>query len=125
MSATVLVVDDSLTVRQQVSSALANAGMKVLEAGDGAEGLQQLSSNSVDCVVCDVNMPRMNGIQMVESAKADMKNETLPIVMLTTEGSRELIDRAKAAGACGWIIKPFKADLLVAAVEKMIASAAV
>ena len=115
----VLVVDDSATVRQQVSMALTQAGIAVLEAVDGIDGANQISSGGIDCVVCDVNMPNMNGIEMVEKVKSENRFSDLPIIMLTTEGAKDLIAQAKSAGACGWIVKPFKADMLVAAVKKL------
>ena len=124
MSATVLVVDDSQTVRQQVSAALSQAGFSVLEAADGALGATAIEAGGVDCVICDVNMPNMNGIEMVERVKSDPQFKSLPIVMLTTEGAMELIQKAKKAGASGWIVKPFKPDLLIAAVRKLTASLA-
>jgi two-component system chemotaxis response regulator CheY len=74
-------------------------------------------------IISDVNMPNMNGIEMVEAIKADGKYSAVPIVMLTTEGSAELIERAKAAGAKGWLVKPFKPDQLIAAVNKLTAAA--
>lgn len=119
MSATILVVDDSATVRQQVSAAITLAGFKVVEARDGVEGKSKIEAGGVDCVICDVNMPNKNGIELVEEVKADPRHTKLPIVMLTTEGAKELIARAKKAGASGWIVKPFKADLLVSAVQKL------
>jgi two-component system, chemotaxis family, chemotaxis protein CheY len=119
VSATILVVDDSATVRQQVSAAMALAGFKVIEARDGVEGKTRIEAGGVDCVICDVNMPNKNGIEMVQEVKADSRHSKLPIVMLTTEGAKELIAQAKKAGACGWIVKPFKADLLVSAVKKL------
>lgn len=122
MSKKVMVVDDSQTVRQQVGIALTQAGFDVLEAVDGEDGLQKIKSSSdVAMVICDVNMPRMNGIDMIEAVAATGRHTALPIVMLTTEGQPALIQRAKAAGAKGWIVKPFKADLLVAAVQKLTA----
>lgn len=119
MSATVLVVDDSLTVRQQVSAALARAGNNVIEAIDGVDGKSKINAGGIDCVICDVNMPNKNGIEMVEEVKSDSRFSSLPIVMLTTEGAKELIAKAKKAGACGWIVKPFDAAMLVAAVKKL------
>lgn len=119
MSATVLVVDDSQTVRQQVGVALSQAGFSIVEAADGVQGVARIEQGGVDCVICDVNMPNMNGIEMVEKVKGDARFANLPIIMLTTEGAMELIQRAKKAGASGWIVKPFKADLLTAAVRKL------
>lgn len=111
---TILVVDDSGTVRQQVSIALKQAGFAILEAADGAQGLAAIESNrSIDMVVCDVNMPVLNGLEMVEQVKRNPEHKLLPILMLTTEGQPSLIKRAKAAGAVGWIVKPFDAKQLV------------
>lgn len=122
MCAKVLIVDDSATVRQQVAAALSQAGFDVEEACDGVQGKARIEAGGIACVICDVNMPNKNGIEMVEEVKANAKHAKLPIVMLTTEGAKELIERAKKAGACGWIVKPFKADLLVAAVSKLAAA---
>jgi two-component system, chemotaxis family, chemotaxis protein CheY len=122
MSATVLVVDDSATVRQQVGAALTLAGFKVAEAADGVEGKDRINCGGINCVICDVNMPNKNGIEMVEEVKKDARFSKLPIIMLTTEGAKDLIERAKKAGASGWIVKPFKADLLVSAVQKLVAT---
>jgi two-component system chemotaxis response regulator CheY len=113
-------VDDSATVRQQVRLALVQAGFDVIEAVDGLDGAQTIEGRKdIGMVICDVNMPRMNGLEMVERVKANGAREDLPIVMLTTEGQPALIQRAKAAGAKGWIVKPFKADQLVAAAKKL------
>lgn len=120
MSKKVMVVDDSQTVRQQVGIALTQAGFDVMEAVDGEDGLQKIrASTDVAMVICDVNMPRMNGIDMLVQVKADAKYAALPIVMLTTEGQPEMMARAKQHGAKAWIVKPFKPDLLVAAVKKL------
>jgi two-component system chemotaxis response regulator CheY len=116
----ILVVDDSATVRQQVGMALQQAGYAVIEAGDGVEGLQQLEKGGVSMVICDVNMPRMSGLDMLETLKRDARHANLPVVMLTTEGQPALVDRAKKAGAKGWIVKPFKAELMIAAVGKLV-----
>lgn len=119
----ILVVDDSATVRQQVALALSPAGFDVVEAVDGVQGLKEIEANADLClVICDVNMPHKNGIDMLIEAKSDGKNADLPIVMLTTEGQPALIKKAKEAGACGWIVKPFKADRLVAAAKKLTAA---
>ena len=114
MAKTILVVDDSGTVRQQVSMALKQAGFAIVEAADGQEALAAIESNrAIDMVVCDVNMPNLNGLEMVEKVKSNPANKTLPILMLTTEGQPSMIKRAKEAGAVGWIVKPFDANQLV------------
>lgn len=120
MAKRILIVDDSATVRQQVRVSLEQAGFNVVEAIDGVDGLQKAQAHA-DLAMCiaDVNMPRMNGLQMIEQLRR--VRPTLTIVMLTTEGQPDMIARAKAAGAKGWIVKPFKAHLLVAAAHKLTA----
>ena len=113
MAKTILVVDDSGTVRQQVSMALKQAGFAIVEAADGQEALAALEANRIDMVVCDVNMPVLNGLEMVEKVKLQPEHKALPILMLTTEGQPSMIKRAKQAGAVGWIVKPFDASQLV------------
>ncbi len=123
MGKKVIVVDDSLTVRQQVGMALSQAGFEIVEAVDGQEGVEVVGrTQDAAMIICDVNMPRMNGLEMLETIKKDGKNANLPVLMLTTEGQPQLIERAKKSGAKGWIVKPFKADLLVAAVKKLTAA---
>jgi two-component system chemotaxis response regulator CheY len=116
----ILIVDDSATVRQQVGLALSQAGYTVLDAADGVEGLAVLEQGDIALVICDVNMPRMNGLEMLEQLKRDPRHAAIPVVMLTTEGHPALVDRAKKAGAKGWIVKPFKAELMVSAVGKLV-----
>jgi two-component system chemotaxis response regulator CheY len=119
----VLVIDDSATVRQQVCAALCGAGFSVVEATDGADGLVQLERNAdVVMVLCDLNMPRMNGLEMLESLQSSGGARGVPVLMLTTEAAPALVDRAKKAGAKGWIVKPFKAELLLGAVRKLTAA---
>lgn len=119
MSKKVLVVDDSATVRQQVRMVLEQAGFDVSEAVDGQDAVAKVNAADFAGVVCDVNMPRMNGVEFVETVKKEAKHAALPILMLTTEGAPDLIRRAKAAGVKGWIVKPFKADQVVAAMKKL------
>ncbi len=120
MGKKILVVDDSATVRQQVGLALGQAGFDLVEAVDGMDGIEKLNGVAgIALVICDVNMPRMNGLEMLEKVRAEGKHTAVPIVMLTTEGQPDLVDRAKKAGAKGWIVKPFKAELLVAATKKL------
>jgi len=118
----ILVVDDSDTVRQQVRQSLIPAGYDILEAVDGMDGLEKLRGNGdLAAVLCDVNMPRMSGLDMIASAHTE--GLLTPIIMLTSEGQPSLIRRAKESGARGWIVKPFKVDLLVAAVNKITSAA--
>src|ERR1700730_8267397 len=119
MAKKVLVVDDSRIVRQQVALALKEAGYEVIEAEDGTDGLAKIRGTAdLAMAICDVNMPKMNGIEMVEAVKAG-PHKDLPIVMLTTEGQPELIQHAAKAGASAWSVKPFKPDLLIAAIKKL------
>jgi two-component system, chemotaxis family, chemotaxis protein CheY len=123
MSATILVVDDSMMVRQQVGRALGTAGFTIVEAADGIDALEKLAAfPETKLVVCDVNMPRMNGIEFLESLATHQGAP--PVVMLTTEGQPDMVHKAKALGAKGWIVKPFKADLLVAAAKRLTEPAA-
>jgi two-component system chemotaxis response regulator CheY len=119
MAKKILIVDDSSTIRGQLRFTLSQAGYEVIEAEDGQDGIAKLRANQdAAMVLCDVNMPRMNGLEMLESL-ASRPGTTPPVVMLTTEGAADLIARAKKAGAKGWIVKPFKPDLLLAAVKKL------
>ena len=118
----ILVIDDSETIRQQVKQALAATGYEIIEAVDGIDGLEKLrASPTSDMALCDVNMPRMNGLDMI--AEVQRTGPKIPILMLTTEGQPSLIRRARESGAKGWIVKPFKPELLVAAVIELIESA--
>lgn len=118
MARKILVVDDSPTIRQQVGSALSQAGFDVVEAIDGVDALAKVDPTTA-MMICDINMPRMNGLELVEKMRADARWSAVPVVILTTEGSPAHIARAKSAGAKGWIIKPFKADILVATVQRL------
>lgn len=119
MTKSILVIDDSLLVRKQVGNALRGLGYAVVEAVDGLDALEKLDANPhVQMMICDVNMPRMNGIEFLERLSA--RGSSVPIVMLTTEGEPELIQRAKALGAKGWLIKPFKPEFLEATVKKWV-----
>ncbi|MES1204607.1 MAG: response regulator [Pseudomonadota bacterium] len=117
----ILVVDDSDTVRQLVRQALTPAGYEIVEAVDGMDGLAKIRSVAdLSAVLCDVNMPIMSGLEMIANVHSD--GLPVPIIMLTSEGQPSLIRRAKESGAKGWIVKPFKVDLLLAAVNKVTAA---
>jgi two-component system, chemotaxis family, chemotaxis protein CheY len=124
MAKKIMVVDDSRTVRHQVGLILREAGYEVLEAADGLEGAEKIGATSdIALVICDVNMPKMDGIEMLALVKNDPRHANLNVLMLTTEGQPALIQRAKAAGARGWIVKPFKPELLLATVKKLAGAA--
>jgi two-component system chemotaxis response regulator CheY len=118
--ATILTVDDSPSIRQMIKVVLGPAGHNVLEAGDGAQGLQQVQSNKVDLVITDLNMPVMNGLEFIKALRAMPTLVGLPIVFLTTESSDATKQEAKAAGATGWITKPFKPEQLLGVVSKLV-----
>lgn len=119
MAKTILVIDDSASLRQVVKMALTGAGYSVLEAGDGQAALALLDGRQINMVVCDVNMPIMNGIEFVKAAKALPAYKFLPILMLTTESQEEKKEQGKAAGAKAWMVKPFAPTQLVNAVSKL------
>lgn len=123
MPKTVLSVDDSKSIRDMIGFTLKPNGYEVIGAGDGVEGLDALSNNSVDMIVCDLNMPNMNGIEMIRKVREDRRFDGIPIVMLTTEAQKEKMMEAKEAGATGWLVKPFDEAKLVAVVNKMIGAA--
>ena len=116
----ILIVDDSAMIRMQVRRTLQEAGFRTREAVDGLDAFEKLSAESVDLIVCDVNMPRMSGLELLERLKEESTSKA-PILMLTTEAQPEMIRLARSLGARGWLIKPFKPELLVSAVSKMAA----
>jgi two-component system, chemotaxis family, chemotaxis protein CheY len=118
MTASILIVDDSMMVRKQVGNALKAQGYAIVEAVDGLDALEKLEANpDTRMVVCDVNMPRMNGLEFLEQLRS--RQSAVPVVMLTTEGQPELMRRAKALGAQGWLVKPFKPEFLAATARKL------
>lgn len=119
--AQILVVDDSSTVRNEVGDFLKSNGLTVALAVDGKDGLVKLQADpSIKLIVCDVNMPNMDGLTMVEKVRSDLKNSTVNIIMLTTENSPGMKERGKAAGIKGWIVKPFKGDAVIATFKKLV-----
>jgi len=120
MKKKILIVDDSSTIRLQVTKVLTKAGFDVAQAEDGVEGADLIDRDEISLVLCDVNMPRMNGLSMLEHVKSQARHAGLPILMVTTEGQSRLIRRAKDAGAKGWIVKPISAEQLVATVQKFV-----
>jgi two-component system chemotaxis response regulator CheY len=122
MPRTVLLIDDSATIRAIAGRALVHAGFVVVEAVDGFDGMEKLGSTAnVSLIVCDINMPRMSGLELLERL-ATQSSPHPPVLMLTSEGHPQLVQRAKAHGAKGWMVKPFKSELLVAAARKLTGS---
>ena len=116
----ILSVDDSASIRQMVSFTLTKAGYQVIEAVDGKDGLEKTSKQKFDLVITDLNMPNMDGIQMMTAVRKLPGYGFTPILMLTTESQPEKKDAGRKAGATGWIVKPFNADQLVAVVQKLV-----
>lgn len=119
MAKTVLTIDDSKAIRDMVGLTLRGAGYRVIEAGNGAEGISQLLADNVSLVIVDLNMPVMNGLDFIRAARREPKGAGVPIVMLTTETKAELRAEGKAAGATGWLNKPFDATMLLAVTKKL------
>jgi two-component system chemotaxis response regulator CheY len=117
--ANVLVVDDSNTMRELVSSFLRNNGFDVITASDGRSGLQQLRNDpAIKLVVSDVNMPVMDGLVMAEKIRTELDNAAVRIIMLTTEDNAQIRERGKAVGVNGWIVKPFKGEAVIGPFKK-------
>lgn len=120
MSKTILIVDDSDSLREVVGIALKNAGYEVIEGADGQEGLNQLDGKKVHLIISDVNMPNMNGIEMVKKIKDMAEYKFTPIIMLTTESGEDMKDDGRSAGVKAWMVKPFKPEQMLDAVSKLI-----
>ena len=121
MTKTVLTIDDSRTMREMLSMALVQAGYRVLQAVDGIEGLEILQNQGADVVITDINMPRLDGFGVIEGVRANPDHRATPILVLTTESDVAKKERARQAGATGWIVKPFNPDKLVDAVRRVAA----
>ncbi|NJC89321.1 MAG: response regulator [Desulfuromonas sp.] len=117
MGKRVMAVDDSATVRQVLHMTLEGAGYEVVEAIDGKDALDKLGRTSVDMMVTDLNMPNMDGIDLIKHVRQSPGNRFMPIIMLTTESQPEKKQEGKAAGASGWIVKPFKPEQLLAVIR--------
>lgn len=120
MGKIIMTVDDSASVRQMVGFTLRDAGYEVLEASDGRDALAKLNGKTVHMVVTDLNMPNLDGIGLIRSLRGEAAYKFIPIIMLTTESQIEKKQEGKAAGATGWIVKPFKPEQLLAVVKKVL-----
>ncbi|BDU75527.1 response regulator [Mesoterricola sediminis] len=115
-----MIIDDSVSLRQVVGIALAGAGYEVIEACDGQDALSKLTGQKVHLMVCDVNMPNMDGITFLKTVRTLPAYRFTPIIMLTTEAGEEKKKEGQAAGARAWVVKPFKPEQLLMAVSKLI-----
>ena len=120
MSKTILIVDDSSSVRTVVATALKGAGYSVVDACDGKDALGKLNGDKIHLIISDVNMPNMDGITFVKEVKKLPNYKFTPICMLTTESEQSKMQEGKDAGAKAWIVKPFQPPKLLAAVEKLV-----
>ncbi len=121
MNKTILTVDDSRAMRDMLRMALTNAGYEVVQAEDGVHGLEVLEGESPDVIITDINMPRMDGFGFMEAVREDQRLRGVPILVLTTEFSPEKKQRARNAGATGWIVKPFDSEKLITAIRRVAA----
>ena len=121
MKKVVLTVDDSRTIREMLRTALNEAGMEVLQAEDGMHGLEVLQGSTPDVIVTDINMPRLDGFGFIEAVRSNDQFRAIPILVLTTESMGEKKDRARRAGATGWIVKPFDPAKLISAINRVAA----
>lgn len=120
MAKTVLAVDDSASIRQMVAFTLKSAGYDVVEAVDGEDGLAKAKSKNVNLVLTDQNMPKMDGLTLIKSLRSMPQYKAAPILVLTTESSDQMKAQGKAAGATGWLVKPFDPPRLLEVVKKVI-----
>ena len=119
MAKTIMVIDDSTSMRQMVKFTLMGAGYEVVEAQDGVDALGKCNAKKVDLFITDLNMPNMDGIQLTRQLRTQATYRFTPIVMLTTESQTDKKMEGKAAGATGWVIKPFQMEQLLAVVKKV------
>lgn len=119
MAKRILTIDDSKTIRDMLMLTLADAGFEVLQAVDGKDGLDLLGKEQVDVVITDINMPRMDGYEVIRQMRSNSAHKTTPILVLTTESEADKKNLARVAGATGWMVKPFDPDRLIATINKV------
>ena len=120
MAKTIMIIDDSVSLRQVVGIALSTAGYEVIEACDGQDALAKLTGAKIHLMICDVNMPNMDGISYLKALRTLPAYKFTPVIMLTTEAGEDKKREGQAAGARAWVVKPFKPEQLLMAVSKLI-----
>jgi two-component system chemotaxis response regulator CheY len=119
MTKKIILIDDSQTFREQLGAVLAEAGYAIVEADDGISGAAAIYANpDAALVICDLHMPRHNGLDLLQQLRSE-GSSAVPVLMLTTEGALDLLEKARAFGAKGWMVKPFKPAMLLATVRKL------
>ena len=116
----VLIADDSTSFRRMLESVLVDAGYEVAAAADGSLALSEAESFSPELVITDLNMPNMNGIDLIKALRSRSGFRFIPILVLTTEGQKESVQHGRDAGATGWLVKPFQPEKLLAVVRKVL-----
>lgn len=120
MSHVIMTADDSASIRQMVSFTLKDSGYEIIEAVDGKDALAKLEAKKIHMLIADLNMPNIDGIELIRQVRARSEYKFMPIIMLTTESQAGKKQEGKAAGATGWIVKPFKPAQLIAVVKKVL-----
>jgi len=120
MARIIMTADDSASMRQMVTFTLKQAGYEVVEAVDGQDALDRMDASKVDMLITDLNMPRMDGVELIRQLRSRPQYKFIPIIMLTTESAESKKLEGKAAGATGWIVKPFTPEQLIAVIGKVL-----
>ena len=120
MGKVIMTADDSASIRQMVSFTLRQAGYEIIEAVDGKDALEKLAGTRIDMLIADLNMPNLDGIGLLKEVRRSPEHRFVPVIMLTTESHEAKKNEGRAAGASGWIVKPFKPDQLLAVIKKVI-----
>jgi len=120
MNKKILAVDDSVTMRRMISFTLIKEGYDMVEAANGEDAIKKLYSETIDLLITDLNMPEMNGLELLKTIRANPKHKFMPVIMLTTESDRDSVLEGKASGVTGWILKPFSPEKLIGTVKKVL-----
>ncbi|MDM8535598.1 response regulator [Desulfobacterales bacterium HSG17] len=120
MKKTIITVDDSKSIRQMLSFTFKEAGYEVIEAVDGINALEKIKGTQIHLMIVDLNMPNMNGIQLIRAVRSDPDNKFMPILILTTESQESIKQEGRKVGATGWVVKPYKPEQLLAVAKRLL-----